>query len=137
MKNVKLIIGILVVKESAKKNVSSVQLAKKYKFSQPTCSAVCYELKNSGILTADKGKFGGYKLQKPASEITAYDVVYALEGTIRPVNCLENISNCVYEPLKCSVIKLWEGLDKIIRDYLSQHTIEDIIIEMKAKHVSD
>ena len=46
-------------------------------------------LTKAGVLRAIPGPKGGYLLAKPAAEITALDVVEAVEGTARPFICQE------------------------------------------------
>jgi Rrf2 family protein len=43
----------------------------------------------AGILQATSGPKGGYQLGKPAEQITALDVVDAVEGTAAPFTCQE------------------------------------------------
>lgn len=57
--------------------------------------AILRELKNHKILTAQRGRGGGYMLRRPATEITLADVHRALEGPIAPLPCL---SRTAYEP---------------------------------------
>lgn len=37
------------------------------------------ELRNAGLITSKRGKYGGYALSRPPEEITLYDIVKALD----------------------------------------------------------
>jgi Rrf2 family protein len=48
---------------------------------------VVARLRKAELLTSSRGAHGGYRLARPASEITMDEVVLALEGTIAPMEC--------------------------------------------------
>ena len=73
-----------------------------------------------------RGKGGGYRLSRPAAEINVRDVLHRMEGTLAPVACLEEGSKpCPYRP-NCRTIPLWEGLDKVVGEYLGGFTVQDL-----------
>ena len=45
------------------------------------------KLRKAGLVTSTRGAHGGYRLAKPATEITMDAVVEALEGQIAPMEC--------------------------------------------------
>ena len=45
------------------------------------------KLRKAGLVTSTRGAHGGYRLAKPAEEITMDSVVEALEGQIAPMEC--------------------------------------------------
>ena len=46
-------------------------------------------LREAGLVAAQRGAHGGYRLARPASEIRMLEVVEALEGAIAPMDCFE------------------------------------------------
>ena len=64
-----------------------------------------------------RGKGGGYKLGRPAEQIVIYDVLDAMEGTLVPVACL--------------TLPLWNGLNEVVKDYLSRYTVKDLMNQEK------
>ncbi|MEX2193951.1 MAG: Rrf2 family transcriptional regulator [Thermoleophilaceae bacterium] len=48
---------------------------------------VVADLKKAGLVAATRGAHGGYRLNKPATDIDMGEVVQALEGTIAPMEC--------------------------------------------------
>lgn len=84
-------------------------------------------LNKSGILKANRGYQGGYMLAKNPDELTVCEVLKITEGSIAPVACLD------FEPVQCeradecSTLYIWEGLYKVITDYLEGITIQNIL----------
>ena len=48
---------------------------------------VVASLKRADLVQASRGAHGGYRLARPAEEITMDEIVLALEGTIAPMEC--------------------------------------------------
>lgn len=55
---------------------------------------VLRKLKRAGIVASRQGIDGGYRLGRPAGDITLLDVVEAVEGEIRINRCLKDVSLC-------------------------------------------
>ncbi|MEO3387005.1 Rrf2 family transcriptional regulator [Mesorhizobium sp. CAU 1741] len=49
--------------------------------------AILGELRNAGFVQSRKGKDGGYRLAKPATEIKIGHVVRVLDGPLAPISC--------------------------------------------------
>lgn len=57
--------------------------------------AILLELKRRHLLVSTRGRFGGYMLAKPASEITFADVIRGLDGPLALAPCA---SRTAYHP---------------------------------------
>ncbi|MEO5322462.1 Rrf2 family transcriptional regulator [Mesorhizobium sp. CC13] len=57
--------------------------------------AILGELRNAGFVQSRKGKDGGYRLAKPATEIRIGHVVRVLDGPLAPIPCA---SRTQYQP---------------------------------------
>src|SRR3712207_1406942 len=75
---------------------------------------VVARLKRADLVTSSRGAHGGYRLARPAEEITMDAVVQALEGTIAPMDCFvsEHAARvtCSHEPdagRACATKLLW------------------------------
>lgn len=55
---------------------------------------ICRELGQAGIIDSFRGKRGGYKLGRPASEITLKDVIEAVEGDLVINKCQKGTDYC-------------------------------------------
>ena len=75
-------------------------------------------LRNAGLVKSVRGAYGGYKLTKEPSEITAGDVIRVLEGPITPVEGIEE-----EEPVKR---QLWIKIRDAVKDVLDNTTLADL-----------
>ncbi len=81
----------------------------------------------TGMVHASRGKQGGYRLARDPSRITVADVLRVTEGSIAPVSCLGGeIPGCERRNI-CPTLKMWQGLDQVIDDYLSGITLQDLL----------
>jgi Rrf2 family protein len=55
-------------------------------------------LKEDGLVESARGKFGGYRLAKPARQITIGQVVRLIDGPLAPIGC---VSVTAYEKCSC------------------------------------
>jgi Rrf2 family protein len=83
-------------------------------------------LSRAGLLRSSRGAAGGYKLARPAAKYTAGEIIRALEGPLAPVACLDHEPNRCPRRDICPTIGLWEGLYKVVNDYLDSVTLADI-----------
>jgi len=84
------------------------------------------QLKTAGLVHSERGKNGGYRLARPASEMRMIEIVEALEGEVRPVGCLDDSSSCAQGDC-CLPRIFWVGLKGAIDGYLASKTLLDVI----------
>lgn len=89
---------------------------------------IVMSLKRAGYLQSIKGQAGGYRLAKPAHEITLAEVVRFFDGALAPV---ESVSTYFYEPSPIEREKKISTLFKEIRDLIAEKmentTLADVI----------
>ena len=54
-------------------------------------------------------------------------VLRVTEGTLAPVSCLEEGRPTCARMAVCRTLTMWEGLDRVIREYLDSYTIADLV----------
>lgn len=79
------------------------------------------ELRTAGLINSRRGKQGGYILARPASEITLYDVMYAVEGTI-----LSHSSSGAGQS-SAKVSEVWAKVETGFADQLKAISVEDLM----------
>ena len=79
-----------------------------------------------GLLLAARGKGGGYRLNRPLEEYSIKSILERMEGPLAPVACLEPGQDACPRSNGCRTLPLWQGLDKVISDYLAQFTLADL-----------
>jgi Rrf2 family cysteine metabolism transcriptional repressor len=85
-------------------------------------------LRKAGLVNGKRGAGGGYVLSREPRDITAGDVVRALEGRIEPQICTaegEPVVNCVREP-DCGTRAVWLKLQDSIAKALDGMTLAEI-----------
>lgn len=102
------------------------QVAHDERISSGYLEQIVRALKPLGILHAVRGSGGGYRLAKPAREISMEDVFSRLEGEISPVACLCHGKQCARQH-ECSSHTFWCELDAHIRTFLRNRTLQDIL----------
>ena len=64
------------------KPVPAAELARKRGIPAQFLEQICATLRRAGLLASQRGVKGGFRLARPASEITALEVVEALDGKV-------------------------------------------------------
>ena len=88
-------------------------------------------LKKAGLVTSLRGAQGGYRLAKPAEEISVGDVLRALEGSIEAVSCQEGENpSCVGKDL-CVARYVWQKVNKSIQETVDSIMISQLVEESR------
>ena len=108
--------------------VSLKAIAERQNISLKYLESIVAMLHRGGLVKSTRGKDGGYRLAKPAGEITVAEVMTMTEGSLAPVSCLETYADgqCVHADI-CLTLPMWQKLDAIIDEFLSGVTIKDIV----------
>jgi Rrf2 family cysteine metabolism transcriptional repressor len=93
---------------------------------------ILISLKNSGFIDAVRGAQGGYVLKRPPSKIVLFDIVQALEGSLAPVECLENKNACD-RIASCKSRTVWKELMEAQKKVLCSVTLQDILDRKESK----
>ncbi len=96
--------------------------------SQHYLEQIASNLRRAGFIRSVRGAFGGYKLARTPELISTLDVVEAMEGSIAPVECIEDSSSCSHISA-CGTENLWRRVDFAIRDVLGNTTLADLMRE--------
>lgn len=107
--------------------VSLKDIAERQNISKKYLEQIIPVLNHVGYLQTLRGFQGGYRLARPASDYTVGDILRATEGTLAPVSCLEQKPNTCDRCNECVTLPIWEGLEKIVSEYLDGITLQDIL----------
>ena len=102
-------------------------VAKRQNISKKYLEQIVPVLNGAGLLTTNRGNRGGYKLAKEPKEYTVGDILRITEGSIAPVSCLESEVNSCERKNFCQTLYVWEGLYKVVNEYLDGITVQDIV----------
>ena len=103
------------------------EIAQRQGISEKYLESIIKLLVSGEVLVGLRGKGGGYRLNLPPAECSVERVLRLTEGTLAPVSCLEEeTANCP-RLADCRTLPIWQGLDQVINDYLSQVSIADLM----------
>jgi Rrf2 family protein len=84
--------------EVGRVTVPGSELAEENRLPLKFVERILLELREAGIVEAQRGKFGGYTLAKPADQIRIGDIVRLMDGRLAPICCA---SENAYQPCTC------------------------------------
>ncbi|AFS71035.1 Transcriptional regulator [Exiguobacterium antarcticum B7] len=116
-----LTIMIALAKGGELKPLSLKKIAQSYELSEHYLEQLIAPLRNGGLVKSVRGAYGGYKLGRPADEITAGDIIRLLEG---PLVVVEG-DNCD----EVTKRKLWDKIQRAVDQVLDTTTLKDLAEE--------
>ena len=105
------------------------EVAERQELSEKYLESIVKDLVRANYIEGLRGKGGGYRLSHPADKINVLDVLRLTEGNLVPVACLDACSKPCSRMASCRTLPLWEGLGKVVSDYLSSFTVQDLVKE--------
>ena len=115
-----------VAEHQAESFVPLRDVAERQGISEKYLEIIVKELVKGGELEAMRGKGGGYRLNRSPEEYSVKSILELMEGPLAPVACLEPGQDACPRSNGCRTLPLWQGLDKVISDYLAQFTLADL-----------
>jgi Rrf2 family protein len=107
--------------------VSLKDVARRQDISKKYLEQIVSMLNRPDILKTNRGYQGGYRLAKNPNEYTVGDILRITEGGLAPVACLDQDSIQCDKAENCATLPVWQGLNKVINEYLDSITLQDII----------
>jgi Rrf2 family protein len=92
-------------------------------------------LTTAGILRSERGSQGGVWLAKPPRDIKLSEVIQLLEGSVAPVECVDNPGVCSRSAL-CVTRDVWSELKRVMDGVLESTTLHDLAERHKKKERS-
>jgi Rrf2 family cysteine metabolism transcriptional repressor len=86
------------------------------------------DLRRAALVTATRGKAGGYQLARPAREISLVEAVRALDGPVLEMPCAgpDNLEVCD-RPQDCSVHEVFVRVHDSLAETLSGTSLADVV----------
>ena len=113
--------------------VALKDIAERQNVSKKYLEQIALILSQEGILQGTRGHQGGYRLVMNPSELTVYRILEIVEGSMHPVACLDHAPNACERCNGCETLYIWEGLDRVIQEYLSSMTLQDVLDRVHVK----
>ena len=117
---------------SEKEAVSISSIAARQNISESYLEQLVGKLKKAGIVLSIRGAQGGYKLAKPASDISVGDILRALEGNLDAVECpgLKEENGCEGADL-CVTKYVWQRINESISHAVDEMKLDQLVEESK------
>ncbi|MBQ8509379.1 MAG: Rrf2 family transcriptional regulator [Clostridia bacterium] len=117
--------------------VSLKDIAERQNISKKYLEQIVSALNKTNILRTNRGFQGGYQLAKSPDKYTVGEILRLTEGSLSPVSCLEhNPIECErYEG--CAILPVWQGLYRVINEYLDGITLQDILDQQRERYTYD
>ena len=92
------------------------------------------KLKKAGLVDSTRGAGGGYRLGRPAAEISVGDVLRVLEGSLEAAQCsgMEDESTCENHDI-CVTKYVWKRINDSITQAVDTMMLDQLIEESRKK----
>lgn len=99
--------------------VTLASISERQKISLSYLELLFGKLRKHDLVYSERGRGGGYCLTRPASEISMYDIIVAVDESIDATQCNDGNS--------CITHDLWMGLNKVISSYFDSVTLQQLV----------
>jgi Rrf2 family protein len=111
------------------KQLTIPEIAEMEGMSVPYVSKLLSILRRVGLVTAERGRTGGFSIARPLDQISLYEVMVALGGPlIDPAHCQKHsgqLEQCIHIK-SCSVQDVLGGLAGYIQEFLTGTSLQDL-----------
>lgn len=124
------LINLGIAAEVGRSLVQVSELAENEQLPAKFLEQIMQTLKEAELVESVRGKFGGYRLAKPAHEIKIGSVVRLIDGPLAPIGC---VSQTAYEPCTCpdeahcGLRMLMLDVRNAIAGILDRYTLADVV----------
>ncbi|MDE5916509.1 MAG: Rrf2 family transcriptional regulator [Oscillospiraceae bacterium] len=112
-------------------------MAERQKISKKYLEQIIPIFNKSGILKANRGSQGGYQLSKTPDKYTIGEILRLTEGSLSPIACVEEEPVSCERSSICAMLTVWQGLYKVINEYLDGITLQDVLEQQRERYIND
>lgn len=106
--------------------LSTGQIADETHLEIPTVSKLLKALAHASLVESFRGVNGGYRLARPASDISLAEIVEALEGPIGMTECSAADGQCDREA-RCGVRHSWQRINDVLNHTLRGVSLAEML----------
>ena len=114
---------------------SAKDIAEAYHIPPQLLAKILQTLAKAGLLISHAGTNGGYALAKPSGEISAFEVIRAIDGPLFITSCITIHGACDLTST-CTIKEPLRKVNDSIKDLLSGIHIADLIEAGDAEHTA-
>ena len=131
--------GLMALKYLAEQAAGGAQSAKDiaeaYHIPPQLLAKILQTLARGGLLVSHAGTNGGYSLARPASDITAFEVIRVIDGPLFITSCITIHGTCDLAG-HCTIREPLRKVNDSIKDLLSGIKIADLVETEPVEHTS-
>ncbi|HHT96903.1 MAG TPA: Rrf2 family transcriptional regulator [Clostridiales bacterium] len=101
-------------------------IAKRQEISEKYLEQIISLLSRAGFVKSTRGSQGGYKLSRDPKEYSVGGILRLTEGSLAPVQCLEEESDDCDRIRTCVTYEVWEKLYDAILEIVDNITLYDL-----------
>ena len=101
-------------------------IAQRQRIPLPYLEHLISPLKAAGIIKSSRGARGGIWLVKPPQEVRLNEMTSLLEGSVAPVECVNNAKTCSHSDL-CIARAIWGEMKKAMNGVLESTSLQDLV----------
>ena len=94
---------------------------------QPTVSKILKDLAHGGVLASQRGVSGGFRLARPARDISVADVIDAVEGPIAITECTNDDAPACEHVGSCPTESSWLRINDVVRRALAAISLASMV----------
>ena len=102
-------------------------IAERQNISVAYLEQIFIRLRRAGLVESARGRSGGYRLCRPATEIVISDIMTAVEEDTRMTRCHGEDGTTCLPGSRCLTHELWQALGAQIAGFLSGVTLQDVL----------
>lgn len=102
-------------------------IAQRQEISKKYLEQIVPILNKGDMLKTNRGFQGGYMLAKSPDKYTVGEILRLTEGSLSPIPCLDQVPNQCERSAECPTLPVWQGLNKVINEYLDSITLQDVL----------
>jgi len=108
------------------------EIAKRQEVSEKYLEHSITTLRKAGLVRSIRGARGGYVLAKLPSQIRLSEIMEVLEGSMAPVECVDDPQVCQRAQL-CVTRDIWAKMKEAIDNILESITLQDMVERQNRK----
>lgn len=112
--------------------VSLRDVAERQEISKKYLEQIVPLLNKPDILMTNRGYQGGYRLARPPEAYTVGEILRITETSLSPAPCVEQPAAACPRSADCPTLPVWQGLNRVINEYLDGITLQDILEQSRA-----
>ncbi len=106
--------------------IQSSDIASRQGIPEPYLDQLLTMVRKAGFIRSTRGPQGGHALAKPPSDISLGAVITAMEGSLAPIDCVDEAGSCT-RVSTCAQREVWQAVAQATQKVLDSTTIDELM----------